>query len=283
MLYEDKAYYNDVMRIFTEDENDKEHVILNKYLNTLKVFGIKVKKENNKFILLNNSFGLTFDIDDVKSVNIFEQFAKALPNGKTKNNLESFLKMILSRFDDKTNELYTTINSTSNSDFSFYYTAQREQIEKCERFCQDNLNVDIKYLKKGKTYYAYAKAKQVIYDNKTAYLQIYKLQDSQLENIAIQNIISLTQSNNVENPMEITPTVTYKIKGRLAKAYNLKENEYVRETLDDGSKIIVNRNEPADQILYRLIRYSNDCVILAPNSLKNKMIDMINETLKNYE
>ncbi len=283
LLYEDRAYYDDVMKIFTEDENDKEHVILNKYLNTLKVFGIKVKKENKKFVLLNNSFGLNFDINDVKSVNMFEQFAHILPNGKTKNNLEAFLNMIRSRFDDKTNELYTTINSTNNSDYSFYYSDLRGQIEKCERFCQENFNVDIKYLYKGKVCYAYAKAKQMIYDNKNAYLQIYKIKDQQLENILVPNILYLEQSNNVENSMEFLPTITYKITGRLAKAYNLKESEYVREVLDDGSKVIVNTSEPTDQILQRLIRYNTECVILSPKNLKSKMIDMINDTLKNYE
>ena len=283
LLYEDRAYYDDVMKIFTEDENDKEHVILNKYLNTLKVFGIKVKKVNNKFVLLNNSFGLNFDINDVKSVNIFEQFAKILPDGKTKKNLDAFLEMMLSRFDDKTNELYTTINSTNNSDYSFYYSDLRGQIEKCTRFCQDNHNIEIKYLSKGKVYTVYAKAKQMIYDNKNAYLQIYKMQDNQLENILVPNILYIEQSSNLENPMEIVPTITYKITGRLAEAYNLKESEYVREILDDGSKVIVNKNEPTDQILQRLIRYNTECVILSPKSLKRKMIDMINDTLKNYE
>ncbi len=283
LLYEDRAYYDDVMKIFTEDENDKEHVMLNKYLNTLRVFGIKVKKENKKFVLLNNSFGLNFDINDVKSVNMFEQFTKILPNGKTKNNIETFLCMIKSRFDDKTNELYTTINSTNNSDYSFYYSDLREQIEKCARFCQENFNIDIKYLNKGKVYSAYAKAKQMIYDNKNAYLQIYKIKDNQLENILIPNILYIEQSNNIENSMEILPTVTYKITGRLAKAYNLKDSEYVREVLDDGSKIIVNTNEPTDEILQRLMRYSTECVLLSPKNLKSKMIDMINDTLKNYE
>ncbi len=283
LLYEDKAYYKDVMKIFTEDENDKEHVTLNKYLNTLKVFGIKVKKENHKFVMLNNSFGLNFDVDDVKSVNIFEHAAQFLPNGKTKNNMEAFIQMMFSRFDDKTNELYTTINSTTNSDFSFYFSDLREQIEKCESMCQGDLNIEIKYLHKGQTYKNYAKAKQVIYDNKNAYLQIYKLDDSQLLNVLIPNILYLEQSSGKVNPMEIVPTVTYKISGRLAKAYTLKETEYVSETCEDGSKIIVNKNEPTDQILQRLIRYRNECVILTPNTLKNKMIDMINDTLKHYE
>ncbi len=283
LLYEDRANYNDVMKIFTEDENDKEHVTLNKYLNTLKVFGIKVKKEKKKFVLLNNSFGINFDVDDVKSVNLFEHFAKILPNGKTKNNLESFLQMIISRFDDKTNELYATMNSTNNSDYSFYYDGLRSQIEKCEKVCQDNLNIEIKYMDKGKIEHAYAKAKQMIYDNKNAYLQIYKLQDNQLENILLPNILSVEQSSNVENPKEFAPTVTYKIKGRLAKAYNLKESEYVSEILEDGSKIIVNKNEPTEQLLKRLIRYNTECIIMAPVYLKNKMMDMINNTLKNYE
>lgn len=283
MLYEDKANYNDVMQIFTDDDKDKQHVMLNKFINTFKVFGIKIKKVDNKFIMQNNPFGLKLDLNDIRAINLFEKFTEILPKGKTKSNMEAFLKMIESKFDDKASELYATINSKNTADFSFYYSDFRDQIEKCEMLCQDNSIVDLKYLNKGKTIHCRCHAKQMIYDNKNAYIQVYKLNDRQLENILLSNIIVIERIPNQQSRMEIQTSVTYKIRGRLAKAYNIKENEYVQETFEDGSKIIVSKNEPTEQILQRLIRYSNDCVILTPKYLRTKMIDMINDTLKNYE
>lgn len=283
LLYEDKADYEAVMKIFTENDEDKQHVILNKYLNTLKVFGVKVIKSNNKFILQNNPFGERFGIDDIKSVQILNNFTNLLPKGKTKNTLDKFIKTVEARFDDKANEIYAAINSTSNADFSFYYSDTREQIEKCEKFCQEDYKVSIKYLSRGNTICAICNAKQVIYDNKNAYIQIYKINEGELAQILIPNIISIEQIPSQKNPIEMPYSVTYKIKGRLAKAYNLKENEYLQDTLADGSKIIMNKNEPPEVLLKRLMRYSNECTIISPKNLKTRMIEMINDTLKNYE
>lgn len=270
LLYEDKADYDSVMDIFTEHDKEKQHVILNKYLNTLKVFGIKVIKKNNKFVLTNNPLGINFGIDDIRAIKMLTHFMESLPDGKNKKILDDFIKTIKSRFDDKSNELLASMTSTTNADFSFYYSDMREQIEKCEKFCQEDNKIDIKYIIGGKTKTAICNAKQVIYDNKNAYLQIYDTSERQFEDILIPNILSLEQIHSQKNPVEIPYSVTYKIKGRLAKAYNLKENEYLQNTLEDGSKIIVNKNEPTDKLLKRLMRYCDDCVIISPQNLKTK-------------
>ncbi len=284
LLYEDKADYDTVMKIFTEDDEDKQHVILNKYLNTLKVFGAKLKKTNKRFIMSNNPFGLKFGLDDIKSIYILNNFANILPNGKTKNNLENFLRYIEASFDDKASEIYASLTSTGNADFSFYYSKARDQIEKCEKFCHEDHKVHIKYLADGNKYSEdICNAKQVIYDNKNAYLQAYIIKENKLTNILISNIISIEQIPSQKNPVEISTSVTYRIKGRLARAYNLKENEYLQDILSDGSKIIVSKNEPAEILLKRLMRYSSECTIISPQNLKNKMIEMINNTLKNYD
>ena len=48
LLYEDKAYYKDVTDIFRDEFNSQTNnniqVCLNKYINALKVFGIKITK-----------------------------------------------------------------------------------------------------------------------------------------------------------------------------------------------------------------------------------------------
>ena len=51
-LYQDKADYQSVINIFIDDFNEDQttnniQVVLNKYLNTLKVFGLNVVKENS--------------------------------------------------------------------------------------------------------------------------------------------------------------------------------------------------------------------------------------------
>ena len=52
LLLHGEADFKDVIEIFA-DENDgviqNSHVILNKYLNTLKIFGIKITKQKNKY------------------------------------------------------------------------------------------------------------------------------------------------------------------------------------------------------------------------------------------
>lgn len=277
LLYEDKAYYNDVLAIFSSDEDkDKRAVTLNKFLNSLKVFGIKVKKVNGKYKMQNIPFSVKFSLDDLKSVNILLNLKENLPKGKTKNNIESFLNNLIMRFDDQTKVLFDEI--TSNNDSSFYYASIREQIENCEKFCDEKYKLNLKYYKDNKEISTFCMPEKVIYDNKAAYLRILKIKENTYENILTTDIISAQQVGKAE-----LSTVVYKIKGRLAQAYILKDNEELQKTLPDGSKIIVNRNEPPNKLLKRLARYDFDCVIQSPKVLHDKMKKMINDTLKNYE
>ncbi len=284
LLYDNNAEYKAVMKIFSDEHNDdkkKRNVVLNKYLNTLKVYGIKVVKVKNKFVMQNGAFSLNFDINDVKSVSLLSKFAEAMPEGKNKTNLEKFLNSIESRFDAETNLLFS--NYSTDTDFSFYYSNLREQIEKCEEACQDTFKINLKYkIDNEQTKNIICTPKQVIYNNKTAYLRIYNDAERTYKDIPIYNIINVKQLPSKINPIEMGTTVVFRIKGRLANAYTLKENEYIREILPDGSKIIVNKNEPFDTLLKRLLRYDYDCIIESPKVLREEMIKIINDTLNNY-
>lgn len=78
-------------------------------------------------------------------------------------------------------------------------------------------------------------------------------------------------------------TVVYKLKNRLAKTYKIKENEYSDGYDESGNLIVINKNEPFDLLLNRLMRYMYNCEIISPKQLRDKMIEKINDTLKNYE
>ncbi len=69
----------------------------------------------------------------------------------------------------------------------------------------------------------------------------------------------------------------------VAKTYKIKENEYSDGYDEDGNLVVINKNEPFDKLLNRLMRYSYNCEIISPKPLRDKMINKINETLMNYE
>ena len=96
LLYQDKADYESVKDIFKNDFDDEQstnniQVVLNKYLNTLKVFGINVKKVNNQYKLLNNLYAMNFSEDDLKSINILSNSIKTFPEENTSSDIKKFI------------------------------------------------------------------------------------------------------------------------------------------------------------------------------------------------
>lgn len=285
LLYEDKAYYEDVISIFTEGniiEAEKQHVTLNKYLNTLKVFGLKIKKNNKKFESQKLPFAMKFDVNDLKAINMLSKICDSLPMGNTKKYLNELVKLLKSRFSESTCLLYNQICLNDNEYYEFYNSNLRDQIELCESYCNSTFKLYITYLQNGTEISAYCNGKEVIYDNKNAYFRIYKIYEQVFEDVLISQILSIKYAPTQKNENEITKTVVYRLEGRLAKGYVLKENEYVSEYCDDNSIIVVNNNEPIDQLLKRLVRYGSDCIIEGPKDIKERMLQLIDGALKNY-
>ena len=73
-----------------------------------------------------------------------------------------------------------------------------------------------------------------------------------------------------------TGAVTFKLTGRLAHSYVLKEGDIVIQHETD-SIIVSNSIEDKDLLLKRLIRYYDACEILYPTVMREKMLNLINE------
>lgn len=282
LLYENDAYYEKVIAIFKDDENlDKLPVVLNKYLNTLKVFGIKITKNKDKFETESIPFSHDFNLDDMKSVYILETLSKYIINNKVRKNIETLVAQLKIRLDENSLHIYNQLSL--NSDFGFYYTGLKKQIEICEKFCDEEFKISVKYLLNNKETEIICNPNQIIYKKNNVYLRVYKVKDNLVEDINLSNILEIKQLPVAKNKTEIQSTTTFKLKGRLANAYTLKENEVLNEVCADGSKIITNKNEPVDVLLRRLARYDHDCVIIRPKFLREKMKEFINNALDNYE
>lgn len=287
LLYEDKADYESVIEIFRDEINEQStnniQVNLNKYINTLKIFGIKVKKEKHKYTLLNSLYSMEFTIEDLKSISILTSTLQNFPNTDLNENISKFIKSLQWRMTNDDKNRLNLLNKTLAQDFSFYYTGIREQIEQCEQVCKENFVINLTYRKKQKDITCKCIPKEILYDSKTVYLKVYDSNLKQNLEIPINCILSIVRMPNLASPMEMNTTVVYKLKNRLAKTYKVKENEYTNGMDEEGNLIIVNKNEVAENLIKRLLRYSYDCEVVSPKNFREEMQRVINELISQYE
>ena len=287
LLYEDRAYYSDVVEIFKDEINEQSanniQVTLNKYINTLKVFGIKIKKVNNKYNLMSNLYSVEFTLDDLKSISILASGVKNFPDKELTNEINDFINVIKVRMSNEDKNTLNMLSSSLGYDFSFFYSDIRKQIEDCEKLCKENQFLDLIYLKNDKEIRCTCVAKEVIYDSKNAYLKVHDSTKRQSLEIPINDILHIAMRPNRISNVELNTTVVYKIKGRLSKTYKLKEYEVSQGYDEEGNLIIVNRNEPFEKLLSRLMKYTTSCELLSPKYLRDDMIKLISDTISNYE
>lgn len=86
--------FSDVINIFADEVDgvkSNSHVVLNKYLNTLKIFGLKVKKKKSMYYLINTPFSMELDEEELKAVLLLKSASELLPEGKAKRVLINLL------------------------------------------------------------------------------------------------------------------------------------------------------------------------------------------------
>lgn len=285
LLYNDEATYEKVTKLLAVNYDEKmtTAVLLNKYLNTLKVFGIKIKKQNHKFHLLNSPFKIPFDKIDLQSIMLFKNSLNLLSDGKTKNNLEEFLFNLFIRFDENAKTYIENLDTNSYKDLSFFYTKFEAQIDLCKKYIKERQKVEITYQENNKPEVTITGIPvKLKYHRKKICYVIHSQKDGFNTEIPINKIINMKQSCQTVSH-GLSTTVVYRLKGSLAKSYKLKEYEYLERKEDNGNIIIVNKGEDCDILISRLIRYNECCEIISPKFLKEKLIKTLDRMLSNYD
>lgn len=292
LLYNDEADYSGVYNIFKNDiveENeiydDKKlnnlvQVVINKYTNALKVFGVKIRKDKHKYKLDSSLYSVNYSLNDLKALSILLGASEKMPDEEIYENISDLKSSLFLRMNNSNKSTFSSL--ISDKDFSFFYTDLKKQISDCKNLCKDNVVIDLTYLHKNKTIRCKCIPKEVTYDVKTAYLNVYDLSRNENIEIALPNILSMNVMPNRSAKCGSAITVTFKLKGRLAKTYKLKEGEKLLDENDDEI-IVTNSGEPLDKLYARLMRYAELCEILSPKYIRNEMISLLNETIKLYE
>lgn len=285
LLLNDDAEYSKVMSIFAEEASANLStfpVILNKYLNTLKIFGIKVKKVKNKYYLLNMPFNIDFTANDVKAVQLLKSACEMIPNAKSKEILLTFIKAVEMRYNETAKSVVTSSNIDMHPDLTFYFSKFHDQILECEKLYSEKKKLEILYLTEDKESTIICSPKEVKYQNRKVCFSVFNQLSRQVFDIPIDNIKSIKQLPTLSSTQNVSMSVVYKLKGRLAEAYKLKEWEYSNGYDSNGNLIVVNSNEDPDVLLSRLMKYGENCILVTPKFMKDRMRELIDKVLNNY-
>lgn len=286
MLYDGDVEFADVIELFSDgnyDGTSNTHVTLNKYLNALKIFGMKVKKSQGKYHMYSSIYKIKLDLDDIKSIELLKEARNLLPTGKVRTHFNEVLRKLEMRYDECAQSYAQIANNTKNLHLSFYHSEMVEQVVQCQKYCQDKQKLEIIFTnEKGKELNLICSPLEQTYIKRKICLKVMGNSGSRVYEIPIENIKSIKQLPVASSSASILTTVVYKIKNRLAKNYKLRDWERLDKIESDGSHVIVNKNEDLEQFLKRIMRYGTECEICSPKFLKEEMVERINETLKNY-
>lgn len=287
LLYADEADYEKVLEIFKDEVKDMTsnnlQVCLNKYINTLKVFGIKIKKEKTRYTLINSVYNMDLAPSDLKSLSILANSLSGFPSKKMKTEAEGFLQEIELRMNNNDKTKLFSLLGSCDYDFRFYYSGLREQISECEKICTENYLINLIYLKNNKEKRCKCTPKEVLYDCKDAYLQVHDIVKHVNREIPVSSILAIIKLPTLAGNKELNTTVVFKLKNRLAKIYRLKEGETTKGLNEDNELVVVNNAESHDKLLHRLLRYMDNCEIISPKNFREEMIKLLSETIDNYK
>ncbi len=275
----------DEMLRYLESSTDnlyRKELIL-KYLNTLKLLNIDIDKTDGKYFIKRSLESINLAENDLSAILFIRKYINTIGHEGFKNNIEEALQIVERCFSDnivdciKRNKIkpYTPQKSLIIKD---------ENVKKFEKYCHDGFWLELEYKnykadnKNGS--YKIAPLK-VVYKRGKAVLIAYDHKDNDYKEFVLENVIDVKQ--NPQKQVKGSPSsVLFKLKGRLAKSYMLKNDEMLVDSGEDFI-IISNKNEDRELLIRRLLRYYNKCEILYPKLYRQKIIELIKEMEAMYD
>lgn len=264
------------------DRQKYSSAIIRKYIATLKYCGIKIEKQSGLYRITKLPFVIDFSNDELDAIELLSTLGNNSSHTKNKKLLSNFVEKIKLRYSNSAVEWSKTNpkNRTYNSQIS---EEDKEKITLYEKYCDDELKLKItsSYIKCQEP--LMCEPVKVEYSPYDIYFKVFLPKSGNIISIPINRIEKIEQlpirSTNIIKPN----VVTFQLLNKLAQNYELRDDERSLGVNDLGYITVLNNMEDQTMLLYRLMRYAENCVVKSPKNLRSQMIEEINETLKNYE
>ena len=253
-----------------------------KYLNTFKSMGIEIKKENGKYSADKIFNNISLSQENIMILNFLENYIKSAQQEITYNK---FLKIKDIIYKNNINLIENIINLNYEQIFknNTKYKACAETISKLEEYCLSKQQLNIEYNIDNTEILNYIiVAENIFYEKGILKLKAYCVKTFEYRDFHIEHIKYIDVLPKKNNSNFYLKTAIFKLTDALAINYKLKEGETIKEQKDNYI-IVMNNYQNYDDLLKRLLRYSDKCEVLYPLILREDMACMIKKTLDLYK
>lgn len=269
-----------------EDKTDNvfRKEIVHKYINTFKLLNIELVKIRDKYYLERGVERIEFDEKDLSVIEFLTKYVDKMRHETFKETIFEAFQIIEKSFSQSTCSLIKTKTIKPYKPRK-PVKIKDDNVRLYEKYCNEHLKIDLKYKENDsckEDKYLVAPC-NIAYKHGRAVLVGYCYNTNSHKEFILDNITEANQTPQMS--FSNSPgSVTFKLTGRLARAYKLKEGENIIEyDLKKKKYIIVsNKTQDKDLLLRRLIRYFGSCEILYPKSMKEKMLTLVEEMEKIY-
>jgi len=248
-----------------------------KIINTLKVSGVKISKKTNKYFISKLPWQFDLNSKHIKTLFSLLFFVGSLEQKELSENYNAFLENLFKFLPD--DRLLKLGFETSSYKSANKYLKYSLRIKKIEQFRQNACRIKI-ILNDGHDYFF--DTYYIEYSFKDVLLTGYSLKHHENKSFNFDEIKSVNQLPQKSSGVFFPSSVTFKIKGRLVKSYNLRENEKLL-TFEKDELVISNKGEDRQKLFKRLLKYKDLCEIVATEAIKNDFKKMLEGILQNYE
>ncbi len=245
-----------------ENEPVFNNSTVSKYINTCRYCGIDVVKVHNKYHVIKFPFGLMLDDEEVGLVQTLKE---AVTDEMPQKSCQEF-QVLVDKLNRYANKKITRVEKK-------HYVAIFEAFEKAV-----NSKKKVRLLFKNRIELVGIPV-TIVNENGKIFFKIFCKNRLRMIDISRLSAVHTTEESFVGYMDE--QSVVYNLKGKLAKRYEIREDERILNSSDDMITI-TNNSRNLEMLISRLMRYDNLCEIVAPADARKEMKTIIEDTLKNY-
>ena len=264
-LFERDLTMNEIIELMSENVDPSfNNFVASKYINTCKGCGVDIQKVNGKYALINIPFSKKFTDMETELLYEIKQVSESFKSEKVSQIISNLF-----------NKLHITY---FKSEYGLKSSINRRIIKTFEKALAVNSEIDVIF--ENGDVLKCSPSELITHGGKV----LFKVKsNNELKEISPDEVIDIeVYDKNAKKAKLEQNVVIYELKGRLAKRYQLRENEQIIKYKSNGSIVISNKYEDRTELLRRLMRYDSLCKVLKPTECVDEIKGMIKSSLSNY-
>ena len=265
LLFEKNMTMNELVEALDADGSGTyNNFVVSKYVHTCKSCGLDIQKIDGKYCLVNFPFAVKFTPDETRLLFELQNNNQDLKSKTQDKNMQTLLEKLHLPFFKSSVGFKSSENYLIVKVFEKAMTAESDVLLTFKDGTQKQCT-----------------PADIVMDGDKIVLKVTS--DNGVEDVYPDKLANVKPTNKSARKTKISGgEVVYELKGKLAKRYQLRENEQILKFKANGTIVITNKYEDKKTLLHRLMRYDALCKIVKPQEYVDDFKKMINDALDNY-